>query len=79
MDGHGGYTYSSSYTKNKCGPPQPRAPTSRTLLNRHAGALPQKSTQQLRSCSWAEVHTLSRVQNESFPRGLALMKASVPA
>ena len=38
MDGHGGYTYSSSYTKNKCEPPQPRAPTSRTLLNRHAGS-----------------------------------------
>ena len=38
VDGHGGYTYSSSYTKNKCEPPQPRAPTSRTLLNRHAGS-----------------------------------------
>ena len=57
----------------------PRAPTRRTLLNRHAGALPQKSTHQLRSCSWPEVHTISRVQKECFPWGLALMIASVPA
>ena len=57
----------------------PRAPTSRTRLNPHAGALPQKSTHQLRSCSWPEVHTISKVQNERFPRGVALMIASVPA
>ena len=57
----------------------PRAPTSRTRLNPQAAALPQKSTHQLRSCSWPEVHTISRVQNEPFPRGVALMIASVPA
>ena len=79
VDGHGGYTYSSSYTKNKCGPPQARAPTSRTRLNPHAGALPQKSTHQLRSCSSPEVHTISKVQKACFPWGLALMIASVPA
>ena len=44
----------------------PRAPTSRTRLNPHAGALPQKSTHQLRSCSWPEVHTINKVQNERF-------------
>ena len=49
------------------------------LLNRHAGALPQKSTHQLRSCSWPEVHTISKVQKACFPWGLALMIASVPA
>ena len=57
----------------------PRAPTSRTRLNPQAAALPQKSTHQLRSCSWPEVHTISKVQNERFPRGVALMIASVPA
>ena len=79
MDGHGDYTYSISYTKTYCRPPHPvRRPWSRTRLNPHAGALPQKSTHQLRSCSWAELHTLSRVQKKSFPQGLALMIASVP-
>ena len=57
----------------------PRAPTSRTRLNPQAAALPQKSTHQLRSCSWPEVHTISKVQNERFQRGVALMIASVPA
>ena len=46
----------------------PRAPTSRTRLNPQPAALPQKSTHQLRSCSWPEVHTISKVQNERFPR-----------
>ena len=80
MDGHGGYTYSSSYTKNYCRPPHPVYRLAEPVSTPMPALYPRNlATHQLRSCSWPEVHTIIKVQKACFPWSLALMIASVPA